>query len=98
MVPVVTCRHSCGHQCGGGCGVCGGATACVRYRPVTTCYEQQVAVTKPVVHHVPQTITVPGSAPKYNPVQETIQFCEMKIEQVPVPDRSVRDHDRVTAV
>ncbi len=45
-VPVVTCVHSCGHRCGGGCGQCGGATACVSYRPVTTCTYQQVPVTR----------------------------------------------------
>ena len=69
MVPVVTCGHACGHRCGGGCGQCGGATACVQYRPVTTCVEQQVAVTRPVVRHVPETITGPAPAHDLHPGQ-----------------------------
>ena len=71
--PLVTCRHTCGHRCGSGCGACGGVTACVQYRPVTTCVDQQVAVTKPVVRHVPETITVPRQRTTYTPVKETIQ-------------------------
>ncbi len=83
MVPFVTCSHPCGHQCGGGCGQCGGTTTCVRYRPVTTCYEQQVAVTKQVVRHVPETIKVPRQRTTFTPVQETIQVCEVKTEKIP---------------
>ncbi len=69
MVPVVTCAHTCGHRCGGGCGQCGGATYCVQYRPVTTCVEQQVAVWRPVVRQVPETITVPRQRTTFTPVQ-----------------------------
>ena len=61
MVPVVTCAHQCGHRCGGGCGSCGGVTTCVRYAPVTTCYEQQVAVTRPAVKFVPETLLCPAN-------------------------------------
>ena len=85
MAPYVTCRHTCGHNCGGGCGACGGVTTCVGYRPVTTCVDQQVAVWKPVVRHVPETITVPRQRTTYTPVKETIQVPEMKVERIPHP-------------
>ena len=72
-VPVVTCVHSCGHRCGGGgCGQCGGATACVRYQPVTTCTYQQVQVMRPAVRFVPETCYVQRTRTKFNPVQETV--------------------------
>jgi hypothetical protein len=85
MVPVVTCRHPCGHRCGGGCGQCGGATACVGYRPVTTCVEQQVPVMKPVVRHVPETIQVQRQRMTFIPVKETVQVPQMKVERIPIP-------------
>jgi hypothetical protein len=83
MVPVVTCAHTCGHQCGGGCGQCGGATYCVQYRPVTTCVDQQVAVTRPVVRQVPETIMVPRQRTTFTPVQETVQVCQLKVDRIP---------------
>ena len=83
-VPVVTCAHSCGHRCGGGnCGQCGGATACVRYAPVTTCYEQQVAVTRPTVRYVPETRYVQRTRTKFNPVQQTVCVPQVKVNRIP---------------
>jgi hypothetical protein len=81
-VPVVTCVHSCGHRCGGGCGQCGGATACVQYRPVTTCTYQQVPVTRPAVRLVPETCYVQRTRTKFNPVQETITVPVKKLNRV----------------
>jgi hypothetical protein len=82
-VPVVTCVHSCGHRCSGGCGQCGGATACVRYAPVTTCTYQQVQVTRPAVRFVPETTYVQRTRTKFNPVQETISVPQVKVNRVP---------------
>ncbi len=82
-VPVVTCGHSCGHRCSGGCGQCGGATACVQYRPVTTCTYQQVPVMRPTVRLVPETCYVQRTRTKYNPVQETVTVPVRKVNRVP---------------
>jgi hypothetical protein len=82
-VPVVTCAHTCGHRCGGGgCGQCGGATACVRYTPVTTCTYQQVPVTRPAVRFVPETCYVQRTRTKFNPVQETVTVPVRKVNRV----------------
>ena len=93
-VPVVTCGHSCGHRCSGGCGQCGGATACVQYRPVTTCTYQQVPVMKPTVRFVPETCYVQRTRTKYNPVQETVTVPVKKINRVPcaVVNQCVTDY------
>jgi hypothetical protein len=93
-VPVVTCAHSCGHRCGaGGCGQCGGATVCVRYKPVTTCTYQQVQVMKPTARFVPETRYVQRTRTKYNPVQETVTVPVKKINRVPcgTVNQCVRD-------
>jgi hypothetical protein len=83
-VPVVTCAHTCGHRCGGGgCGQCGGATACVGYRPVTTCTYQQVPVMRPAVRFVPETCYVQRTRTKFNPVQETVCVPVRKVNRVP---------------
>ncbi len=83
-VPVVTCAHTCGHRCGGGgCGACGGATACVGYRPVTTCTYQQVPVTRPAVKFVPETCYVQRTRTKFNPVQQTVTVPVTKVNRVP---------------
>lgn len=83
-VPVVTCAHSCGHRCGGGgCGQCQGATACVRYRPVTTCTYQQVPVTRPAVRFVPETTYVQRTRTKFKPVQETVTVPQVKVNRIP---------------
>jgi hypothetical protein len=83
-VPVVTCVHSCGHRCGGGgCGQCGGATACVSYRPVATCTYQQVQVMRPTVKFVPETCYVQRTRTKFNPVQETVCVPQVKVNRVP---------------
>ena len=83
MVPVVTCTHQCGHRCSGGCGQCGGVTACVRYRPVTTCVQQQVQVTRPKVTYIPETTQVQRTRTKYNPVQETVCVPQVRVNRIP---------------
>jgi hypothetical protein len=94
-VPVVTCAHTCGHRCGGGgCGQCGGATACVRYRPVTTCTYQQVPVTRPAVRFIPETCYVQRTRTKFHPVQHTVTVPQVKINRVPcgTVNQCVTDH------
>lgn len=82
-VPVVTCSHTCGHRCGGGgCGQCGGATVCVRYRPVTTCTYQEVQVMRPTVKFVPETCYVQRTRTKFNPVQQTVCVPVRKVNRV----------------
>jgi len=81
VVPVVTCAHQCGHRCGGGCGGC--ASPCVRYNSVTTCYEQQVAVTRPAVKYVPETFNVQRTRTKFKPVQETVTVPERRVQRIP---------------
>ena len=62
---------------------CGGATACVRYRPVTTCTYQQVQVMRPTVRFVPETCYVQRTRTKFNPVQETVTVPVKKVNRVP---------------
>jgi hypothetical protein len=82
-VPVVTCSHSCGHRCGGGgCGQCGGATVCVRYKPVTTCTYQEVQVWRPTVKFIPETCYVQRTRTKFNPVQQTVCVPVRKVNRV----------------
>ena len=85
MVPVVTCAHQCGHRCGGGCGSCGGVTTCVRYAPVTTCYEQQVAVTRPAVKCVPETLMSSEPARNSIPCKQTVTVPEVRVHRIPIP-------------
>ena len=86
MVPVVTCAHTCGHKCGGGgCGSCGGVTTCVQYRPVTTYACQQVPVMRPTARFVPETTYVQRTRTKLNPVKETVQVCQRKVNRIPIP-------------
>lgn len=84
MVPVVTCTHACGHKCGGGgCGSCGGATTCVTYRPVVSCVNQQVAVTRPVKSYRAETVYVLMTRTKFVPVSEKCQVPRVKVNMIP---------------
>jgi hypothetical protein len=84
MVPVVTCAHQCGHRCGGGCGSCGGVTTCVQYRPVTTCYEQQVQVKRPVVKYIPETKYVQCTRTKFVPEKHEVTVPEVRVHRTPI--------------
>src|SRR5262249_36545166 len=101
-VPVVACSHSCGHRCGGGgCGQCGGATVCVRYKPVTTCTYQEGQVMRPTVKFGPETGYVQRVRTKFNPVQQTVCVPVKKVNRVPcgtvnqcITDYQMQSYDR----